>query len=389
MSRRRHIGLVFDFGTGYCRGVLRGIKQYAEAKPEWILMPVVPEPGAIRALARLGPEGLIAYGFREAIVGAVSRFGKPWVNVSGVLPDRGVPRVGTDDVRVGELAARHLLDCGLRHLAFIGHDRHAGSSLRERGFREEVGRAGLESGVFREREGGRFDSRVDRWASNRGLSRWMLGLPRPAGVATYYDPTGVQLSEACRESGLHVPDDLAIVGVGDDDLICDLARPSLSSVALPTGQIGFEAAALLDRLLEGGQPPDGPILLPPVGVVARRSSDVLAIADPDVATAVRLIREHAHEPIRVDDVLLALPISRRALERKFRAVLDRGVSEEIRRVHLDLARNLLAGTDLAMPALAARAGFSNARHLSVAFRQETGLTPTAYRRQFRGRSGGH
>jgi LacI family transcriptional regulator len=388
MSARVHVGLVFDSSLGYCRGVLRGIKQYAEARPHWILMPVVSEPRAIQALARWKPDGLIAYVYRRATVEAARALGKTWVNVSGIMPDSGIPRVGADDVEVGRLAARHLLDCGLRRFAFVGHARHAASGRREAGFRETVDGAGFPCAVYHEQGPQRFDARIHRWAPDRAFQRWLRALERPVGVSTFYDLWGLQLAEACREAGLHVPEDVAVVGMGNDDLICELARPSLSSVAVPTGQIGFEAAALLDRMMAGVPPPRRPILLPPVGVVARQSSDLLAIVDPDVALAVRLIRRNAHTPMRVADVLRDIAVSRRSLERKFRQTLDRGVSQEIRRVRLDLAKNLLVGTDLAMPALAERSGFSNARHLCVVFRQETGLTPTRYRQQFRGRSGG-
>jgi LacI family transcriptional regulator len=204
-------------------------------------------------------------------------------------------------------------------------------------------------------------------------------------VSAFYDMWGLQLAEVCRDVGLRVPADVAIVGIGNDDLLCEMSRPSLSSVAVPAEQIGHEAAALLERLMAGSAPPERPIMLPPLGVVTRQSSDILAIGDPDVAAAVRFIRQRGHLPTRVGDVLREVPVSRRSLERKFRQILNRGVSEEIRRVHVDRARALLSGTDLPMSALADHAGFSNATHLSVVFRQETGMTPTSYRRQFRAR----
>jgi LacI family transcriptional regulator len=193
----------------------------------------------------------------------------------------------------------------------------------------------------------------------------------------------VQVSEACQLADLRVPDDVAIVGVDDDDLLCELGRPSLSSVALPSEQIGAEAAALLERLLHGKPPPPGPILLPPREVVVRQSSDILAITDPDVAAAVRFIRNHGSRTIQVADVLEAVPVSRRGLEWWFRRIIRRGIWEEIRRVHLERGKTLLAGSELPMAEVARRAGFTDARQLSVVFRQETGLTPTAYRRQFR------
>jgi LacI family transcriptional regulator len=380
-----YVGLVFDYSTGYCRGVLRGIKQFAEARPHWVLLPSVPELAAIGALARSNPNGFIGYVFKKGLVETIERLGKPWVNVCGVMPDPGIPWVGTDDVRIGQMAASHLLDRGIRHFGFIGHSRHAGSERREAGFRSAIERAGYTLNCYHEHGAQQFDSRVHRWALCPGFRSWVMSLPRPAGVSAFYDMWGLQLAEVCRDLGLRVPADVAIVGIGNDDLLCEMSRPSLSSVAVPAEQIGHEAAALLERLMAGSAPPEGPIMLPPLGVVTRQSSDVLAIGDLDVAAAVRFIRQRGHRPIRVGDVLREVPISRRALERKFRQVLNRGVSEEIRRVHVDRARALLAGTDLPMSALADHAGFSNATHLSVVFRQETGMTPTSYRRLFRAR----
>jgi LacI family transcriptional regulator len=158
----------------------------------------------------------------------------------------------------------------------------------------------------------------------------------------------------------------------------------LSSVIVPAERIGYEAAALLERMLSGERPPAEPILLPPPGVVTRRSTEVLAIDDPHVTAAVRFIREHAHLSVQVADVFDQVPVGRRWLERAFRKVLGRGIWAEIRRVHLERAKRLLTETDLSIEALAVQSGFSDFRHLAVVFRKELGLSPTAYRRQVRG-----
>jgi LacI family transcriptional regulator len=176
---------------------------------------------------------------------------------------------------------------------------------------------------------------------------------------------------------------VAIVGVDDDDLLCDLARPSLSSVALPGGRIGYEAAAMLERLMLGRRLKTARIELPPVRLVARQSSDILAIADPEVSQAMRYILAHAAEPIGVADVLRAVPVSRRSLERRFRRLLRRGIGEEIRRAHLERAKGLLVDSELPMSRVAARSGFTDSRQLSIVFRQETGLTPTGFRQRYR------
>jgi LacI family transcriptional regulator len=209
------------------------------------------------------------------------------------------------------------------------------------------------------------------------------------GLFACNDVWGCQLSEACRQSEVAVPEEVAILGVDNDDLLCELARPSLSSVAVPGEAIGFEAAALLDRMLRRGRGEarpgtrKPPLLLPPRQVVTRRSSDILAVDDPYVAEALGVIRRRSGRATSVDDVVDLVPLSRRSLERRFRNCLGRGVWEEIRRVQVERAKELLAGTELPMSAVAAAAGFSESKQLSVVFRQETRMTPTAFRRQTR------
>jgi LacI family transcriptional regulator len=219
------------------------------------------------------------------------------------------------------------------------------------------------------------------WSLHKRFQDWVRSLPKPAAVFTCNDLWGLQLAETCRQLGYGVPEDVAILGVQDDDLLCELARPPLSSIAIPAERIGFEAAAMLDRLLARPRLRPPPLLFPPLGVVNRQSTDILAVSDPQVATAVRFIQERAHQPLLVEDVLQAVSISRRALERRFRQALHRTLGEEIRRAHLERARELLARTSLAMSAVAQRSGFTDGKHLATVFRQETGVTPTAYRAQ--------
>lgn len=382
MSRPIRIGLVFDYSLAYCRGILRGIKRYAQTKESWVFTPIAPTPDATAALKRLRPAGLVAHIFSEPLAEGLVSLKTPTVNVAGILPDLRLPRVGLDDVTIGRLAAEHLIGCGLRNFAFIGHPDHAYSVRRDRGFLAHVESAGFAVQRYHERRS-QFDPRGQLWALDERVRVWVLDLPKPVGVFACNDIWGVQLSELCRKAGLRVPDDVAMVGVDNDDLLCELARPSLSSVAVPAEQIGFEAAALLDRMLAGRKPPAEPKLLPPTGVVARQSSDLLAIEDAEVAAAVGWVRRNAHKPVGVKDVLREVPVSRRSLERRFRKILGRGVWEEIRRVHMERAKHLLSSSAMPMSRVAEASGFTDSKHLSVVFREETGMTPTDYRRQFR------
>jgi LacI family transcriptional regulator len=223
--------------------------------------------------------------------------------------------------------------------------------------------------------------------SRPGCEDWLVRLAKPAGLLASHDIQGVQLSEVCHRAGLRVPDDAALLGVDDDDLLCKLARPPLSSVALPGERIGFGASRLLECLLKRRRirVRNPTILLPSPGVITRQSSDVLAIEDDEVAAAVRFIRAHARESIGVAAVLAAVATSRRSLERRFRSALSRGVGEEIRRARLERAKALLSGTEMAGAHIARSSGFSEAKHLSTAFRQATGQTPMQYRNCSRAR----
>jgi LacI family transcriptional regulator len=380
------IGLVFGYSLSYYRDIVRGVRAFAESRPRWSFTPIAPEPEAVEAIRPLEHDGLIAHVFTRDLADALSRLGKPVVNVSGVLPDLAMPRVMADHEQVGRLAAEHFVDRGLRHFGFFGYTAHAFSVGREAGFREEIGRAGFRVESYLSDDLLRPEP-TGLWRWDDGLQLWLAGLPRPVGVLASHDIQGVQLSEACRRAGLRVPDEVALLGVDDDDLFCEVARPTLSSVALPGERIGFEAARMLEGLLtrRGKTLLSRAVLLPSPGVMTRQSSDVLAIDDPDVASAVRFIRAHAVGPMSVADVLEAVAVSRRSLERRFQSILGRGLGEEIRRVRLEKAKGLLSGTEMPIGQVARNSGFSETKHLSTVFHREAGVTPTEFRRRSRAR----
>jgi LacI family transcriptional regulator len=387
MDRLLRVGLVCNYHLAYTRGVLRGVTRWAQARPRWVFVPIDTDKLTAAALRSAGVDGAIAQVITGSLADTFREWERPLVNVASVLPGLPFPRVVVDHRLVGGLAAGHLLERGFRHFGFVGHPRHLYSTEREAGFRRALSATGGSVACYYERPARSYQQRGRLLALDPRLQRWLRDLPKPAGVFACHDVWALQVVEACRLGGLRVPEEVAVVGVDNDDLICELARPSLSSVVVPAERVGYEAAALLERLLAGEPPPRDPVLLPPPGVVARQSSDVLAIGDPDVAAALRYLRDHAHAPLRVADVLRAVPISRRALERRFRALLGRGLAEEIRRVRVERAKHLLATTELRMAEVTERAGFASQPQLSRVFRRETGLTPTAFRRRVRNPAG--
>jgi LacI family transcriptional regulator len=307
---------------------------------------------------------------------------RPLVNVSAVLPNLPWPRVAIDNDQVGRMAAKHLLERRLRHFGFVGHSEHLYSVEREAAFRAELQDAGAEVSSYHAKRNRPFEPNKWFWYLDRRIEAWLLDLPKPVGILAAADSWGMELMEVCHELGLRIPEDVAVVGVDNDDLYTEFSRPPLSSVALPSRQIGYEAAALLDQMLAGHRSSAKSLLLAPTHVHVRRSSDVLAISNQDVIAAVRFIKEHAHLPLAVNDVLREIPLSRRSLERQFRECLGRGIAEEIRRAHIERSQRLLVETDLSLFLVAEQSGFSSLRQMMDVFRRDVGLTPKEYRRQY-------
>ncbi|MBC8105618.1 MAG: substrate-binding domain-containing protein [Anaerolineae bacterium] len=362
----RKIGLPIDVVGAYGRGVVRGIMAYAKPR-NWIIT-VEPRWGLeqIPDVKDWDVEGVIAQVGSAKFQKRVIAQKIPATNVSNFIPDIALPTVIPDDHAVGVLAADYFRGRGFQHFGFCGPPDHGFSLLRLQGFKKRVAEIGGDLHVCDPRK--------------QDMPEWARALPQPVAVMGCNDHWAHRLLNECRRAGIEVPEQIAILGVDNDDLVNTLVMPSLSSIELPTERIGFEAAALLDRLLDGARPPKEPILFAPSGVVTRQSTDVSAIADADVIAALTFIREHADQPIRVEDVLDGVPLGRRTLERRFRLTMGRSILSEIRRAHIERAKQLLTTTQLAMPAIADSCGFSNSSRFGISFHQLTGMTPTEYRR---------
>ena len=307
------------------------------------------------------------------------------VNVSTArVPGVRFPTVTADLQAAAELAVEHLLDQGFRHFAYYApmslsfvedHHQIFVRLLKDLGYSCDLLPA---YGGKRPQAG---------WQKRqKKLERWLLNLPKPVAVLAWTGRRGREIIYACRALGLSVPEQVAVLGADDDTLLCETCNPPLSGVALTSEQIGFEAAAMLDRLLHGAKPPAKPLLIAPSRVIVRQSTDTLAIDDEDVARAIAFIRGHASRPLQVHDILKAVPVSRRSLDRRFQQVIGRTPAEEIRRVHLERAKQLLADTDMPIPKVAAAAGFQSREYLARAFKVETGLSPRQYRNRIQARA---
>ncbi len=383
MQRSPRVALLIETSNAYGRELLHGIRAYLREHRPWSISLVEAGRGAKppQWLQDWKGDGVIARIETPAIARAVAATGLPAVDLSAARLLPSVPWLETDDRAIGQMAAAHLRERGFTHLAYCGEARFNWSRWREAAFTAAAAAAGQTVHVFPEPE----PAAAPDWSAGlAALVRWIRRLPRPVGIFTGYDIRGVQVLEACRRLGVAVPDEVAVLGVDNDELLCDLADPPLSSVQPDTRRTGYEAAALLERLMSGeAVRPDGR-LFPPLGVVTRRSTDVVAVEDPAVSAAVRFIREHACDGIGVGDVLRKVAVSRRVLEGRFRRLLGCSPHDQIQRVKLDRVKRMLLETDLPLSVIAERAGFAHVEYLSVAFKKQVGVPPSEYRAGRRG-----
>jgi len=373
MFEIKRIGLAIDAVAAYGRGVIRGIMAFCRAHPHWV---VTEEPRWSFAqrpnLAEWDVDGLIVQIYSREFEDEVLARGLPAVNVSNFCDAHRLPTIIPDDTMVGAMAADYLMARGFKDLGFCWPGDVEYGQLRIESFRQRVLAAGS-----------RF---YECDARHRDIGEWITTLPKPSAVLACNDDWAHRVLKSARRAGVKVPDQVAVLGVDNDELFNTLVTPSISSVALPAEQIGYEAAARLDLLMGGATAAATTVRLAPLRVVTKESTEVLSVDDPEVAMALQFIREHAARPLMVDDLLEHVPLSRRSLERRFRTVLGRSVSDEIRRVHIERAKQLLISTDLSMPQVATASGFTTATRLGIVFQKDVGEPPTLFRK--RSRAGG-
>jgi LacI family transcriptional regulator, galactose operon repressor len=320
--------------------------------------------------------GIIARIENSNIEEAVAATDLPVVNVSGNAVKRSFPTVTSDSEALSVVAAEHLLERGFRQFGYCGDARFDWSLRHEQNFRKYLHAAGFDLDVFHSEVG----DAEDRPREQRKLVEWLVGLPKPIGIFACYDIRGQQLLDVCRQTGLRVPDEVAVIGHHNDELLCELCDPPLSSIIPNARRAGYEAAQLLDRLMHGQDLQARTRLIPPIGVFARKSTEAIAVGDTEIAQAVRFIRDHACERIGVEDVLRVVPISRTVLERRFQKLLHRSPYEEILRLRLERVKQLLTTTDLSIAQIAGQVGFSGVEYLSAMFKRKLGVSPRQFRR---------
>ncbi len=380
MPKIRKIVLLMKTQRRSARGMMRGFAQYSRfhgpwafhCEPAWDTMTIgrlkkliAPVDGICMEDSKFTPE--------------IVKMPLPVIlSTADIDQAAGLNYITADNAKAGQLAAEHLLKRGFRRFGFTGHGNLFWSMERCESFTQTISKAGFKILSYDS-----VQKRNINWEKELvNLAQWVKSLPKPIGLMACNDDWGQNTIEACNIAGVHVPEEVAVIGVDNDDLVCDLVNPPLTSVAVNFESAGYEAAEMLDKMMAGkkitGQRIDAKV----THVVERRSTDVFAVEDEAVAFAMRYVRQHSREPVQVNEVAQAAAVSRRALERRFRAVLGCSVHDEIRRLRTEQIARMLIETNNSILRIAMILGFNSVANISRYFREEKGMTPRAFRKTF-------
>ncbi|MGA2619711.1 MAG: XylR family transcriptional regulator [Thermoguttaceae bacterium] len=391
-ARRKRVALVFPASVSWLAVLADGVAQYARQHGGWdfTTSPSLP------TLGEAGETGLNAYSLRhwpgdgaiailntpaEAV--AARRLGIPVVSIGGSVADCGLPCVMLDYYAAGRLAAEHLLDRGLRRLAYHGFAAMWSSEERRRGFADRAAKAGVPCDVY---EMAPVRDPRSTWPQRRAaLDLWLKTLQPPVGVLAVHDYRARVTLDECLRLGLDVPNDVAVLGVDNDLTVCEFCQPTLSSVSRSPWKNGYAAAQLLDQLMAGQPAPAETVRIPPDGIVARQSTDTIAVEDPHVRAAVQFMRDNLGEVFGIERVTKQVPVSRRRLHEQFQRLLHRTPYQYLCNLRVERAKQLLAVPQVVnMQKIARQCGFPSAARLRLVFQRVAGMLPLAYHRIYGG-----
>lgn len=382
-ARPPHVALIIETSKHYGREILVGISRYAKVHGPWSIFTTErgqddPDPAWLRDWAG---DGIITRSRDLRICRAARDRGIPVVSLRHLLERPEFPTLMPDQDLIGQRIASHFLERGLRNFAYVGVPGvKAWERVRCAAFVRTLKERGCTSVIIRPVLAA---PELDWERAEEQIAAWVRRLPKSVGVMVAHDTQGVQILDACRRAGRQVPDDVAVVSVDNDPVLCGVATPALSSLDQDLQRLGSEAARMLGRMMAGERVLPQNHFIEPGEVVLRQSSDTIAVASDGLARAVRFVRERACEGVDIPTVARMAGMSRRALERKFAEQIGRSPLAEIQEVRLRRVRQLLLETDYVLPRIAELAGFRYQEYLVRFFKQRTGFSPGAFRRRMR------
>lgn len=382
MARTRKILLLIESARAFEQGLLKGIAEYSRLQGPWTFYRNIPRVSGGRQftlpqIRKLNVDGIIVR--EQDITKQLLTLNIPTIVSPYRKPFEGLPNIVTNDLAIGKMAAQHLLDRGFKNFAFFGLDKKFyWSQNRYDSFTKALSKNANSISVYTKKDSSSGNSNNEQ----QKIAQWLKTLPKPVAIMAANDDRSYNLYEAIKLAKLKVPETVAIIGVGNDEIVCGLNAPPLSSIALNTHTAGYKAAQMLDKMITGKKLKTANIIVEPLNVIERHSTDVLAIEDEDVVAAIRFIRSHCNEMIQVDDVAQAAQLSRRQLYNRFKNAIGRSIYQEIRRVKMNRAAKMLAETNLSVSQIAKELGFIDQKNISRCFSQEKNMTMLAYRKQY-------
>lgn len=378
-NRVKRVALLVETTRSYTREMLRGVNRYIEERGPWSTFI------ELRSLDSSIPawvegwdgDGILTRTFSAEMATAIEGTGVPTVELRSTNFNQSVPFVGMDNTLIGQVVADHFLNRGYRRFAAYTLETEAFFRERVRNFITRVEDTGAHCTCL----SAQTESSPHDWESHQGeLVKWLRSLEKPVGIFATNDQLAVRVIDACNRAGFAVPEQVAVVGCENEETLCEFSTPRLTSVRFDGKRVGYEAAQLLDRMMEGEEVGREDTLIPPLGIVIRGSSDEWVIEDPVVARAVRLMRERAVEGITVGEICKLVSVSRSTLERRMKQSLKRGPKEELLRVRFHEVDRLLRNTDFTIERIAEMTGFRHAHYLQAAYKERFGRTPGSIRR---------
>ncbi|MGA2916811.1 MAG: DNA-binding transcriptional regulator [Sedimentisphaerales bacterium] len=384
--------LLFDTSGAASRRTIQGIARYSSLHGPWVFFREPPfymiANGKLRTIKKLPDLG------DQKADGIIAHI--PYTRNGSQFVPEGIPAIVspysirqfpnfrnliTDNLALGKMAAEYFLDRGFRNFAYCGFGGMYWSRERGESFAKRLKKIGLKTQFYE--YGQLWSRRQSSRADNQALlAEWLKSLPKPLAVMACNDDRGQDITEACKIAGLRIPYDVAVLGVDNDDMVCDLTNPPLSSIAVNNERAGYEAAEMLAQMMAGKKTNKQVIVARPTHIVTRQSTDIFAVEDRGVGEALRFINEHARKLIHVDEVVNAAISSRRVLERRFRQILGRSILDEIRRVRIEQVIRMLVETNMSISEITTALGYPGVEHIARYFRQERGMSLLAYRKQY-------
>jgi len=388
MSKVPKVILLIEKSRAFGRGLLHGIVQYSNLHGPWLfyMEPEMRKKGRKHPydwIKELQADGIIGYTWDANLIQAIVNLGYPAVIRGLEKPTQNAYCVVTDQAAIARTAVEYFLELGFRRFAYCGYDDMIWSQQRGENFRRKVTESGFNLKTYMYMQPKTRRLRIPD-KEQVIIAKWLVSLEKPIAVMAGNDDRSQDVLAACKIAGINVPSEVAILGVDNDELICGLSYPQLSSIALSTQRAGYEAAQVLGKLMDGQKVAENEkeVLVSPLHVVTRQSTDIMAIEDKQVAKAVHFIRNHSNEVIQVSNVAEAAGLSRRTLEQRFRKILGHSVLEEIKYARVNQMTKMLVETNLSISQIAWSLGFPYTNNISRYFKQQKGISPLEYRRKY-------